>query len=148
MVKKIMKKIIELLKEYKEIIMYLIFGVATTLVNFVVYSVFVDILKADMTVSNAIAWMVAVSLAFVTNKLYVFNSNKRGLLPVLKEAVSFVGSRIISGIIEIFLPTVLYAIGFDFELFGITGFAAKASVSIIVIVLNYVFSKLLVFKKG
>ena len=91
-----MKKIIELLKEYKEIIMYLIFGVATTLVNFVVYSVFVDILKADMTVSNAIAWMVAVSFAFVTNKLYVFNSKKRGLLPVLKEVVSFVGSRIIS----------------------------------------------------
>ncbi len=142
-----MKKIIELFKKYKEIIMYLIFGVATTLVNFVAYTVFIEVLNVEMTVSNAVAWVIAVAFAFVTNKLFVFESKAKGLGTALKEAVSFVGSRAVSGAIEIFLPTGLYAIGLNFDLFGIKGFVAKAAVSIIVIVLNYVFSKLFVFRK-
>ncbi len=142
-----MNKIIELFKKYKEIIMYLIFGVATTLVNFVVYTIFVEALRVEMTVSNAVAWVVAVAFAFVTNKLFVFESKKAGVLHVLKEAVTFVGSRVISGAVEILLPTLLFKIGFDFDLFGIKGFAAKAAVSVIVIVLNYIFSKLFVFRK-
>ncbi len=142
-----MKKIVELFKKYKEIIMYLVFGVATTIVNFVVYTVLVEFLSADMTLSNAVAWVVAVTFAFITNKIFVFRSKKKGFAAVFREAVSFYGSRVISGIVEILLPTLLYAIGFNFDLFGIKGFGAKAAVSLIVIILNYIFSKLFVFRK-
>ena len=136
-----------LLNKYKEIIIYLIFGVATTLVNFLVYTLLIEIFQAEMTVSNAVAWIIAVVFAFVTNKIFVFESKSSRISVVLKEMISFFGSRVISGSIEIFLPTLLFKIGLDFSLFGIKGFVAKALVSIIVIVLNYVFSKLFVFKK-
>lgn len=142
-----MEKIWELFKKYKEIIMYLIFGVATTLVNFAIYTLLVKILQVEMTVSNAAAWLGAVIFAFVTNKLFVFESKQFNFKLLIKEAVSFFGSRIVSGIIEITAPTLLFNIGFDFDLFGIKGFAAKALVSVVVIILNYVFSKMIVFKK-
>ncbi len=143
-----MKKIIGLFKKYKEIVMYLIFGVATTLVNFVVYTVLVKFLSVEMTVSNAAAWVVAVTFAFITNKIFVFESKKNGAVAILREALSFYGSRVATGVIEIVVPTLLYKVGFDFDIFGIKGFSAKAVVSIIVIVLNYVFSKLFVFRNS
>ena len=126
--------------------MYLFFGIATTSVNFIIYTVFVKVLQVGMTSSNAVAWLCAVIFAFITNKLFVFESRRFDFKLLLKESVSFFGARIVSGIVEIALPTLLYNIGFDFELFGIKGFAAKAFVSVIVIILNYVFSKLFVFK--
>ena len=69
-----MKKIKELLLKYKEVIMYLIFGVATTLVNWIVYSLLMKTSVVNMTVSNAIAWFTAVVFAYITNKLFVFES--------------------------------------------------------------------------
>ena len=66
---------INLFKKHKEIILYLIFGVATTAVSFIVYSLLVTA-GLDMTVSNGIAWLAAVTFAFVTNKLFVFESKK------------------------------------------------------------------------
>lgn len=143
-----MKKIAEFVEKHKEIIMYLIFGVATTLVNYAIYTLFVEVLQVEMTVSNMAAWLGAVVFAFITNKLFVFESRQLGFNVLIKEIFSFFGSRVLSGIIEIATPTLLYKIGFDFELFGIKGFAAKALVSVVVIILNYVFSKLFVFKKG
>ncbi len=142
-----MKRITELFKKYKEIILYLLFGVATTLTNLVIYTLLIELLQMEMTVSNAVAWLGAVIFAFVTNKLFVFESKQTEGRVLLKEIFSFFASRILSGIIEIIAPTLLYTIGFDFDLFGIKGFAAKALVSVIVIVLNYVFSKVFVFKK-
>ena len=110
-----MKKIIGLFKKYKEIVMYLIFGVATTLVNFVVYTVLVKFLSVEMTVSNAAAWVVAVTFAFITNKIFVFESKKKGAAAILREALSFYGSRVATGVIEIVVPTLLYKVGFDFD---------------------------------
>ena len=69
-----MQKIIQLIQKYKELVMYFIFGVATTLVNWVAYSLLVRTDVISMTVSNAIAWFVAVVFAFVTNKIFVFES--------------------------------------------------------------------------
>lgn len=137
---------INLFKKHKEIILYLIFGVATTAVSFIVYSLLVTA-GLDMTVSNGIAWLAAVTFAFVTNKLFVFESKKTDKTTLLKEGVSFFGARIFSGIIEIFAPTALFWLGLDQPLFGIEGFVAKAIVSVGIIVLNYVLSKLIVFRK-
>lgn len=133
-------------KKYKDIILYIIFGIATTLVNFISYTVLVKFLSQDMTFSNLISWVVSVSFAFITNKIFVFSSRSFKTKTFFKEFVSFYSARIITGIIEIVFPTVLFELGLDFELFGIKGFVAKAIVSVVIIILNYVFSKVFVFK--
>lgn len=135
------------MKKYKELLLYLVFGVATTAVNFVIYSLLVKFLACNMTMSNAVAWLGAVIFAFVTNKLFVFESKQWRFPLLLKEMLSFFGARFLSGILEIVLPELLYNIGIDFDLFGIQGIVAKALVSIAVILLNYVFSKWFIFKK-
>ena len=138
---------LKLLKKYRETISYLFFGVATTLVNWVVYTLLVNGVSLDTTASNAIAWALSVSFAFITNKLFVFESRSMAASVVMREAVSFVGSRLASGALEIIGPLVLISWGLDQALFGIEGSAAKLVVSGAVILLNYIFSKLFVFKK-
>ncbi len=136
----------KLFQKYREIIMYLIFGVSTTLVNWIVYTLLVSIAKTDVTLANGIAWFAAVIFAYITNKLYVFESKSWKVSVLLHEIISFFGARIASGVFEIFLPALLMKIGLDQAIFGIEGFAAKLVVSVLVIVLNYIFSKLFVFK--
>ena len=150
-----MKKIKELFIKYKEIIMYLIFGVATTGVNWVVYSLLMKAVlvhapgsdDVKMTVSNVIAWIAAVIFAFITNKLWVFESKSWVPKVAAREFVSFVVSRLATGVIEWFGPLLLFKIGLDQDLFGVKGFVAKIVCSVLVVILNYVFSKLLVFTK-
>lgn len=133
--------------KYKEIISYLFFGEATTAVNWIIYILCVKLLRIDMTLGNAVAWCSAVAFAYITNKLFVFESKSLTFKETAKEAVSFLGARAATGLIEIFLPTLLYKIGLGFTVFGIKGLGAKAIVSIIVIILNYVLSKLWIFNK-
>ncbi len=132
-------------QKHRQVIAYFTYGALTSLVNIVLYAVFVPIL--GITLSNTIAWFGAVVFAFVTNKLFVFNSKKWRTKNTLKEAGKFLGARIFSGILEIVLPTVLFYIGLDYDLFGIEGFLAKIIVSVIVIILNYVLSKTFIFRK-
>ena len=133
---------------YKEILLYLLFGVATTAVNFAVYSVAVELLHWDLTLGNAVAWLCAVIFAFITNKLLVFNSRSFRCLTLLKEGLSFFGARAASGVIEVVVPPWLYGLGLTADLFGIKGITAKLLVSVIVIVLNYIFSKWWTFRKS
>lgn len=137
----------DFLKKHREVLSYLFFGVGTTVVNLLLYTVTIS-MGVDMTVSNAIAWFGAVVFAFITNKLFVFDSKCWELKTTLKEASKFLGARIFSGILEIILPTVLFYIGLDHYLFGIEGFLAKIIVSVIVIILNYILSKIIVFRKN
>ena len=140
--------LIELIKKYKEIIMYLIFGVATTGVNWIIYIVLVNIIKADMTLANAIAWVGAVAFAYVTNKIYVFESHTTGVMETIREIIAFFGARVLSGIVEIVGPSLLFSLGMNQSILGVRGFAAKIVVSVVVVIMNYVLSKLLVFRKG
>ena len=135
-----------LFQKYREIIMYLIFGVSTTLVNWIVYSILVSLANTDITLANGIAWFAAVIFAYITNKLFVFESKSWSAAVLAKEIIAFFGARVASGVFEIFLPALLMKIGLDQSLFGIEGFVAKAVVSVLIIVLNYIFSKLFVFK--
>ncbi len=134
-------------QKHKEPVLYLVFGVATTAVNFIVYSILVKGFACEMTVSNTVAWFCAVVFAFVTNKLFVFESKHWAFGLFLREFLPFFGARVLSGVIEIGAPTLLYNLGFAFDLFGIKGLGVKAVVSIVIILLNYVFSKWIVFKK-
>lgn len=134
-----MKKWIE---KYRQVGLYLFFGVTTTAVNWLIYTPLQGIL--GMTAANALAWLGAVLYAFVTNKLFVFES--RGGAWV-QEGLKFFGARIFSGLLEIFLPTALFGLGLNMPLLTVEGGVAKALVSVLIIVLNYVTSKLFVFRK-
>lgn len=140
-------KMMDFLKKHKEIILYIIFGVGTTLVNWVIYTLLVTICNSGVTVGNAIAWVAAIIFAFITNKLFVFESKSWAFANTLKEGLSFLASRIFSGIVEIVGPILLIQVGLNQSVFGIKGAVAKAITSIVVIILNYLLSKLLVFRK-
>lgn len=137
----------------KEVVSYLIFGVLTTVVNMVTYSVLTVAAfnnaptDAQVTLSNGIAWCVAVIFAFFTNKLFVFESKSFRPSVFVKEFIAFVGSRIVTGLMETFFPTWLMKAGLDQTLFGVKGLLAKVVVAVVVIILNYIFSKLIAFRK-
>lgn len=135
------------IKEKQEIIMYLVFGVATTGVNWAVYSLLVKASGVDLTISNLIAWIASVLFAYVTNKIWVFNSHTHSIKEIAKELTSFVGCRAISGVVEIFGLPLLVSLGLNQTLFGIKGLYAKLILSVFVIIANYVFSKLFIFKE-
>lgn len=142
-----MKYLSELLRKHREGVLYILFGAATTAVNWIVYTLYVTLLRGGITAGNAVAWVVAVIFAFFVNKHFVFQSRTESHLRTLREAVSFLGTRIFSGLIEIFLPALLILLGLDGAFFGIAGSLAKFVTAFLVIVLNYVLSKFLVFAK-
>lgn len=136
-----MKQIRDLCRKYKDILIYLIFGVLTTAVNYLVYLPCYNLLGFTAAVSNVIAWGFAVAFAFVTNKPFVFESHDWSAGVVIPELTKFVGSRVISG----FLETAIIFVTVDW--IGWNGNVMKLATSVIVVVLNYVFSKLVVFRK-
>lgn len=100
--------------KYKEIITYIIFGVLTTLVSWGTYNVFVGAVKMPVWLGNALSWICAVTFAYVTNKLWVFESKSWNIKLVVKEIISFFGSRALTGVLfEILGPTLLAKVGFD-----------------------------------
>lgn len=136
-----MKKIQGLLKKHQDIISYLFFGCVTTLVNYAVYYLLYNFAHFSGAISNGIAWAAAVVAAFVTNKPFVFHSYDWSAKTVWPELLKFVGSRIGSGLLE----TAIIIITVDWM--SLNGNVIKLLTSMIVMVLNYVASKLLVFQK-
>ena len=134
-------KISSLIAKYWDILSYLFFGVLTTVVNYIIYLPLYNGLGMSATVSNAIAWVVAVAFAYLTNKPFVFRSYDWSMKTVVPELTKFVGCRVGSGAAEtlILLLTV--------DILGWNGNIWKLITSVLVVVLNYVGSKLLVFKK-
>jgi putative flippase GtrA len=150
-----MKMMKTLFIKYKEIITYIIFGVLTTLVNFFAFWLFTKIFGEDLyLVNNAIAWVVGVVFAYVTNKLFVFESKSWDLKLITKEITGFLGARIFSFLVEeggMFLFISVLGLGeksLTLLGFTITGqFIVKILLAVIVVILNYVFSKFFVFRK-
>ncbi len=135
------KKLLDLVKAQKEVVTYLIFGVLTTLVNYAVYLPLYNWLHLSATISNALAWVVAVAFAYLTNKPFVFESHDWSIKTVLPELTKFVGCRVGSGLAE----TAILFVTVDFLQWN--GNLWKLLTSVLVVILNYVASKLLVFKK-
>ena len=133
-----MGKIIELVKKHWDILSYLFFGVMTTVVNYAVYLPLYNWLHLSATVSNAIAWVVAVAFAFLTNKPFVFGSHDWSAKVVLPELTKFIGCRIGSAETAIIFVAV--------DLLQGNGNLWKLLTSILVVILNYIGSKLFVFK--
>ena len=133
--------------KHKEIINYLLFGGLTTVVSWGTYSLFVKAIGMSVGVGNVLSWICAVLFAFVPNKLFVFESKTWQPATALREFVSFIGARLATGVIEWFGVPYFSTHGLTHPLFGVKGLLAKVVVSIVVIILNYIFSKFLVFIK-
>ncbi len=128
-------------KKHKHIINYFIFGAFTSIINVGSYAVCYELLNISNSLSNVISWFLAVLFAFVTNKLYVFDSKNLNAKTVLKEAAGFFSCRILTGVFE------LAAMYLFVDVMSYNGPLMKILVNVVVIVLNYVASKLFIFKK-
>ena len=150
-----MKKIIELINKYKELILYVIFGGLTTVVNFIIFWICGKILGEELyLVSNAIAWFAAVIFAYFTNKIFVFESKSFALKVIIKEIGVFFTARVLSfGIEEGGLWLFVDALGFgeyslDVFEFIISGqLIAKLILAVVVVIMNYFISKFVAFSK-
>ena len=134
-------RIRNLITKYWDILVYLFFGGLTTLVNFLVYFPLYNFLGFSASFSNVIAWAVAVVFAYLTNKPFVFKSWDWSSDMVFPELLKFVSCRAGSGAVE----TLLLFLAVDF--LGWNGNVWKVITSIVVVILNYIGSKFLVFKK-
>ena len=133
------------MKSFREIISYLFWGGVTTAVNWIVYVVLVGVLSVAPATGNAAAWIFAVAAAYISNKVFVFKNNDRK--NIKKELTLFLSSRLFSGAVEVLgLPLMISTLSWG-SLYGIEGFREKLLLSVIVVVLNYVFSKYIIFKK-
>lgn len=130
----------DILKKYKESIMYLIFGGLTVLINISSYILFTRVLNIEFLIANALAWVVAVLFAYITNKIFVFESKTNTLNELIKEFSSFVSCRILSGVMEMGLMYIMI------DIMSINDFIVKIFTNVLVIVLNYILSKMIIFK--
>lgn len=137
-----MEKISRMINRHWGVVSYLIFGVLTTLVNFLVYYLLYNLLFCTAALCNAFAWIVAVLFAFLTNKPFVFKSYDWSCKVVLSELFRFVSCRMVSGLLE------TAAIWLFVDIICWNGNLIKIFVSLIVILLNYIFSKWVVFYKN
>lgn len=134
-------KIKELIKKYKFIILYGIFGVLTTVINIGVYGLLYSVLDVSNVISNIIAWIASVLFAFITNKIWVFESKSFDVKLIIKELGSFTACRIATGVLDLGIMFV------GVDLLKGPAIILKIVSNIIVIILNYIMSKIFVFKK-
>jgi len=134
-------KIIALIKSYKEIVLYLVFGVSSMILNMVTYEVCYDCLGIENVPSTVVAWFVAVLFAFITNKLFVFESKRYGIKAILIEFLSFFGCRIATGCVDVAIMFV------SVDLLSLNATLWKFISNVVITVLNYIASKLLIFRK-
>lgn len=130
----------QLLEKYKDVIPYLFFGVCTTAVNVVTYWIFAHVFHVGTMGSTIVAWILAVLFAYVTNRKWVFHSKANCKKEIVQEVVSFFGCRIATGIVD-WLGMFVFV-----EVLGWYDVMIKFACNVLVIVLNYLASKLIIFK--
>ncbi len=136
-----LREIKELMIKYKQVIMYLIFGVLTTIINILSYELFVRVFNTNYLISTIIAWIISVCFAYITNKIWVFESNTKNKLTLFKELFDFFKYRILSCIIDLIIMYVLVSV------LKINDSISKITSNIVVVIINYIFSKFIIFKK-
>lgn len=127
--------------KYREGILYLFFGGLTTLINIAAFYLFRQ-LSIEVYISNLLAWVLSVLSAFIFNKLFVFDSNSTNISLIVKEGISFFGFRILSLGIDMIMMFVMI------QLLSINEMISKVFANIVVIILNYLFSKFFIFKSN
>ncbi len=141
MLKRVLEYCMCIYFKYREVILYLVFGGLTTLVNIVSYAVFARVLNMDTVAGTSGAWLVSVIFAYITNKIFVFESRTDTFALLVKECVSFFGCRLATGIMDV---AVMYL---SVDLLHFNDIVMKIVSNVFVVILNYIFSKLFIFKK-
>jgi putative flippase GtrA len=139
---------LKLLKKYKSVILYVVFGGMTTVidwgVSFLLYHFWGEAIDATpllLHVANVIAWVAAVTFAYVTNRIWVFESKRRGFVPIVCEIAAFAGGRVLTLLLQEII------MGVFCTWLGLNEYLFKVIAAVLVIILNYFISKLLVFRK-
>lgn len=132
---------IKMLNRYKGIILYVIFGLATTAVNMIAYEIAYNRIGILNLASTIIAWVLAVSFAFITNKIFVFDSKSFEAHTLKHEIPTFFGCRLLTGVLDVLIMFIAV------DIMSRDGMKWKFLSNILVIVLNYVASKVVIFKK-
>lgn len=131
---------IKFLMKYKGVVSYLFFGVCTTMINIISYYICARQLKLSTVVSTVAAWVVSVLFAYITNKLYVFESKSWEKNVVIREMSSFFTCRIMTGALDLVIMLVFV------DLVHLYDVGVKIFSNILVVILNYIASKVVVFK--
>ena len=135
-----MELILKLMKKYKSLIFYGVFGIMTTVVNLIVYNLCYYRLGIGNTISNVFAWIFAVTFAYLTNKSLVFESKSWAWDVLKREVPAFVSCRLATGIMDIVIMFICV------DIMGWHAMLMKIISNVLVIILNYIFSKLVIFK--
>ncbi|MCH5249258.1 MAG: GtrA family protein [Lachnospiraceae bacterium] len=137
--KALFKLIWGIYKKYEEGINYLIFGFLAFVLNYFLFYVFNDLIHTGYLAATAISWVLTVIFAYWTNHAFVFKSKNSGLSSLSKEFVSFVGARIATLLLEMFIMFLMV------DLAGFNEYIAKLIAQVVVIVTNYILSKIWIF---
>lgn len=150
----------KLYNKYREIFTYLIAGVLATAISWGTYPLFKNVLNFNVFSSSLSSWICAFIFAFITNKLWVFESKSWEKKLAAREFLTFLSSRAFTGVLEVVSVPLFVKIGIDAFFINIIkllhinipvlftqGMCSKIAISVIVVILNYVFSKIFVFKK-
>lgn len=132
----------KVLQKYKSFILYAFFGVATTLINIIVYWVCARVLCLSTMAGNILAWIAAVLFAYITNKKWVFESQVNDFRGIMREIISFISCRLATGLLDMFIMYVFV------DIIHFNDMIVKCIANIIVIIANYIASKLIIFKKA
>ena len=133
--------VMEFYSRYKGIIKYVIFGALTTVLNVVTYHLLYNVINLPNTPAVIAAWTLSVAFAFVTNKLFVFESKSWDKKVAKKQALDFLVCRLATGVLEVALMFLLV------DILKLDGTLMKLITNVIVIILNYFASKLVIFRK-
>lgn len=134
-------KIKQFVETYRSFIPYLVFGILTTLVNIATYWVCAHVLMIGTMQSTIVAWVLAVLFAYITNRKWVFHSSTNGVHAIVKEIAMFYACRITTGIVD-------WACMYVFvDLLSYNDVVIKFFANVLVIILNYVASRLFIFQK-
>lgn len=136
-----MGKIINLIKNNRSFILYAVFGVLTTVINIFIYQILYAFCNVSNVASNIVAWVFAVSFAYITNRKYVFDSKTTSKKEILSEFTSFIVCRLATGGLDIAIMFVAV------DLLSLNSLLMKIISNVLVIIINYVASKLIIFKK-
>jgi len=139
-------KIKKIYIKYEEIISYLFFGVLTTIVSFGTYLIFANIFfpnktDLDIQIANILSWICAVTFAYITNRIWVFKSKTKGKKQ-LREILEFISARVASLLVDMGMMYVMYS------LMHINDTVAKIIVQFVIVAMNYILSKVIIFKKS
>lgn len=136
-----MMRIIELIKKYKAFLAYAFFGVCTTMVNMIAYNVCMSRCKIGNIPSTIVAWILAVLFAFITNKLWVFESRSFKVNILIHEVVSFFMCRLLTGVLDVLIMYIAV------DVMRLNATLWKLLSNILVIILNYIASKIVIFRR-